>query len=497
MDRDGQIKVNRETTIMRHGSDAGVKVGKVKWERNADGDWQVSQMETFRISVIDKKLAATGSNIKSPHTLGPRAARFDPKVGGQADEALAFRRKEYSDTRLAPQGRYHSSDRSAPEMMYGDTRAELLEKGKITPKEAAGKVGEPVGGDKNGVGGKYIRKEAFTDRKIDFYDATSSVTAHIGVMTGDRKSLEMSKLLPSKGLPAHHTLATKRLGVSESKSGSPYFSVLSGSKGSLTDADFKGFDEKKASIKEIAKSIWTPGSYGSAPNMAGYSSMGVKVTEGLVKGGMKPELAKQTAQKMLNNFKETSLAKFSKGFTKIIGEAPENFVYENPMSGYRMSFNKHNTEKVYLTLGTNRRSSGSSSSQNEAVKLRADVPTTTNSRKTRSGAAALFVQNWDSAVMSDLMLKQRSPYTVHDAIGVKKSMVGRLNANVAKSMMTAQKYKPLEDLSNQIMKQHEKNGASPTFLAKTRKDLDLAIQQIRKSDEQFTFSAQNNHFALE
>jgi hypothetical protein len=99
--------------------------------------------------------------------------------------------------------------------------------------------------------------------------------------------------------------------------------------------------------------------------------------------------------------------------------------------------------------------------------------------------------------MSDLMLKQRSPYTVHDAIGVKKSMVGRLNANVAKSMMTAQKYKPLEDLSNQIMKQHEKNGASPTFLAKTRKDLDLAIQQIRKSDEQFTFSAQNNHFALE
>jgi hypothetical protein len=200
---------------------------------------------------------------------------------------------------------------------------------------------------------------------------------------------------------------------------------------------------------------------------------------------------------MLDNFKETSLASFSGGFKKIIAEAPENFVYENPMSGYRMSFNKHNTEKVYLTLGTARAGSGSSSLNEKPIKLRADVPTTVNSRKTRSGAAALFVQNWDSAVMSDLMIANKSPYTVHDAIGVKSSMLGRLNANVAKSMSKAQKHDPLKELADQIMKQHKKNGTPQDKLNKHQKDLEKALKALRKSQEKFQFSPYNNHFQKE
>jgi hypothetical protein len=362
--------------------------------------------------------------------------------------------------------------------MFGDTRKELLEKGKITDKAAKGKVGTDIAG-------KYVRKEVFEAKNIDFYDATSSVTAHIGAMTGDRKSLEMSKLLPTSGKPPHHDLAMS-LGVKPDATAKPYFSVLYGSKGSLTSKDFQGMEKGK--IKEIVKDIWTPGSYGSKPSFGGYNSMGVKTAKALEKAGLSPELAKATSQKMLNNFKETTLAQFSPGFVKIVREAPENFVYENPLSGSRLSFNKHNQEQVRIRL---------TGSDGKPVQVRALVPTSVNSRKTRSGAAALFVQNWDSAVMSDLMLKQRSPHTVHDAIGVKKSMVGRLNVNVAKSMSTVQKMKPLEDLSKQIMAQHKKNGANAAFLAKTQKDLDLALKEIRKSNEQFTFKPETGHFVLE
>lgn len=480
MDRNGQIKVTRESTTMRHSKDSGLKAGKAKWERNADGDWQVAEMETFRISVPDKKLAATGSKIVSPHTLGPRAARFDPAKDGLADKALEFRRKEYADTRLAPQGRFHSSRPDAPEMMFGDTRKELHEKNKISTKESQGKPGTDIAG-------KYIRKEVFEPKSIDFYDATSSVTAHIGVMTGDEKSLQMSKLVPSKGQAAHHDVAMK-LGVSKDKTSSPYYSVLSGSKGSLTPADFQGL--KEGHIKDVSKSIWTPGSYGSKAVMGGYDSMGVKVMKGLVDGGMKPALAKQTAQKMLDNFKETSLAQFAGGFKKLVNEAPENFVYENPMSGYRMSFNKHDTEKVRIRL---------TGPDGKPVQLRADVPTTFNKRKTGSGAAALFVQNWDSAVMSDLMLANKSPYTVHDAIGVSrnKKKLEDLQASVAMSMTKAQKAKPLEDLAKQILAQHKKNGTPQSRLDKHQKELEKALKALRKSNKSYSFSLKNDHFAKE
>jgi hypothetical protein len=503
MDREGQLSVKLEKTVLRHGEDKGAKAGKVMWTRNEDGDWAAKSIETYRISVPDKKLAATGSNIKSPHTLGPRAARFDPAAGGLADRALEFRRKEYSDTRLAPQGRYHSADRSSPEMMYGDSRQKLLKAGKISAKEAQDKEGSPIGADKDGKGGKFVRTEVFEGKKnISFYDATSSVTAHIGVMTGDKNSLEMSALLerPAGWKPKHHEVA-KAIGIDSKDTGKPYYTVLSGSKGSLTKSDFEGFDSSKGSIKVASKAIWTAGSYGSKPQFGipkgKDQAMGNKVMDELVKGGMKPELAKQTAQKMLNNFKETSLANFTPGFKKIIAEAPENFVYENPMSGYRMSFNNYDTKRMTLVLGQGAGGKGSSSLIAGKVRVQTDVPTTVNSNKTRSGSAALFVQNWDSAVMSDLMLKNRSPHTVHDAIGINKSRLKSLQESVANSMAAAQKYEPLEDLAKQIMKQHKKNKTPQQTLDKHQKDLEKALKQLRKSQEKFKFQKNNNHFVYE
>jgi hypothetical protein len=467
---------------MRHGKDTGLRSGKFKWQRNPDGDWEVATIETFRISVKDKALKAEGVQIKSPHTLGPRPDRFDPVKGGLADQALKYRRETYSDTRLAPQGRFHSASPQAPEMMFGDTRKELHEKGKISDKEAKGKSGTDIGG-------KYIRKEMFEPKGIDFYDATSSVTAHIGVMTGDENSLRMSKLVKTSGNPPAHHKVAQSLGVKESATSKPYFTVLSGSKGSLTESDFEGFS-KNGKIKEVVKSIWTPGSYGSRPSMGSFNSMGAKVTSELVKGGMKPEKAKQTAQKMLDNFKETSLAQFSPGFRNIIKEAPENFVYENPMSGYRLSFNKHNTERMRLTLnGGNPKS----------VQLETKIPTTVNKIKTGNGASALFVQNWDSAVMSDLMLTNKSRHTVHDAIGVKKRDVPALNKSVVSAMSRAQKIKPLENLADQIYKQHERNGTTPKELKKIKASLAKTIKSMRKSNKPFTLllNANDPHFQKE
>lgn len=482
MDKNGQLTVVRESTMMRHGKETGLKAGKPKWERNADGDWQVASMETFKIVVKDKALAATGSKINSPHTLGPRAARFDPVKDGLADKALKYRRELYDDTRLAPQGRFHSSRPDAPEMMFGDTRKELAEKGKISAKDAEGKVGTDIKG-------KYIRKEVFEAKQIDFYDATSSVTAHIGVMTGDKKSLQMSKLVDSTEKPAHHSLAQK-LGVSKDKTASPYYSVLSGSKGSLNEKDFDGL--KPGHIKEVSKSIWTPGSYGSKPVMGGYDSMGVKVTEKLVAGGMKPVLAKQTAQKMLDNFKESSLATFSPGFRSLMNEAPANFVYENPMSGYRLSFNKYDTATSRIRL---------TGADGKPVQLRAEIPTAYNKRKTASGASALFIQNWDSAVMSDLMLRNKSQHTVHDAIGIKRSRgdvkLKELQASVAQTMAKQQRMDPLKDLTKQIMAQRKKNGDPQSKLDKHQKEMDAALARLRKSNSQYKFSSNNNHFAKE
>jgi hypothetical protein len=484
LDRSGKISVTLESTTMRHGKDAGARAGKMRWTRDPDGELVPATINTYRISISDPKMKKEGVAINSPHTLGIRPDRFDPAKGGLADKALKYRKETYADTRLAPQGRYHSSLTTAPEMMYGDERKDLAAKGKISPKDAKGLDGTPING-------KYVRNEVFHAKQIHFFDATSSVTAHIGVMTDDENSLRMSKLVKGKGKPAHHDLAVNVLGVDKSASAKPYFTVLSGSKGSMTASDFEGL--RKGEIKDIVKSIWTPGSYGSKAIMGGYDSMGVKVAKKLEAGGMKPELAKSTAKKMLDNFNETSLAQFSPGFRGLIKEAPSNFVYENPMSGYRMSFNKHDTESITLRLGGGKQQ-GSLSTIDKPVQIKATITGKVNKTKTGNGASALFVQNWDSAVMSDLMLENKSPHTVHDAIGIKftKAEIAArkknplnptsLHSSVVKSMQKAQKIRPLEDLASQILRQHERNGTTPAELKLVKKRLEANLKKMRKSN---------------
>jgi hypothetical protein len=114
--------------------------------------------------------------------------------------------------------------------------------------------------------------------------------------------------------------------------------------------------------------------------------------------------------------------------------------------------------------------------------------------------AALFVQNWDSAVMSDLMISNNSKLTVHDAIGVSKgdkSKLKALQSSVAKAMTKAQNHNPLEDLAAQIIKQHKKNKTPQQKLNDHQKALEKALKALRKSNMKHQFNEVNDHFAPE
>ena len=470
LDREGKIKVELKSTLVRHSKDSPEKfAGKLKWERGPDGDWQVASLETFQISIPGYN---KNDPLSSPHTLGLRPHKFDPVPGSMAEKMLESRREEFPDTRMAPQGRFHSSSPTSPEMMFGDSRADLFKAGKISEADSKKPAGTPING-------KYVRSEYYHPKDVHFYDATSSVTAHIGAMTGDETSLKMSKLLPGDGKPpAHHSLAQK-LGVSEDSTAKPYFTVLSSpiSGKSLDETDFEGFN---GSLKKVAKAIWTPGSYGSKPHQ-----MAKNVQSLLEKGGMKPDLAKATTEKMLSNFKETALYEFTPKFKDIMREAPMNFVYENPMSGFRMSFNKYKDETHRITLA--------------GKQIKARIPGEYSKIRSLNGSAALFIQNWDSAAIAELSLGVKSPYTVHDAIGISKSKgaLQKLNAQVARTMQKVQDIDPLKNLAQQIIKQHKANKTNEKDMKRIERNLEAALKAIRRSQNRFQFSPNNSHFAYE
>jgi hypothetical protein len=457
------------------------------WEEDKEtGEWKPVMQKTWEIQATDKIPKNIEKMPVASHTLGlARPDRFEPEKGGLAQKALEYRRETLPDTKMSPMGRYFSSSTLAPELMWGEDRAHAVQKGRITEAEART---VPKGGQFGGEKGKYIRNEYFEKKGYFFFDATSSVTAHVGAMTGDKISLQNAKLLPKDSAPKHHDLA-KSLGVSESGTSKPYFASLSGNNpaNALKESDFEGLNRKDGdALKHVAKEIWTPSSYGSPLGRAT-----VRAMDALREGGMKNEtLIKSTAQKMVQNFKETAMYSFTKDFKNIIKEAPANFVYTNPMSGFKMSFNEYKGRTHTLTLD----------GKEVSVKLPTEIAKDKNGNQKFGSASPLFIQNWDAAVIGQLMKDMKSPYTAHDAIGIRKAQQQDLNKAVVKAMNMVKNFNPLKDLTNQIMRQHSANGMPKKQAAEIRKRLNKTLNALTKNRPyipNFTVDNKDPHFQPE
>jgi hypothetical protein len=489
MYKDGLISVEKTTIQGRHGKDARDKLtqsGKPKegtqkyvWDQ-IDNQWKPIEIEQFQISLTPKALSGEFKNLSKldtpMHTLGTtRPDRFEPVKGSQVEQSLNFRRETFDDTRLSPMGRYFSSNKEAPEMMLGSDREKLFKDGKISRAELNAKEGTKIGG-KNG---KYIREEFYKDKS--FYDATSSVTGHIGTMTNDEISLKMSRLLHDKNPPPQHQTMID-LGIKAKDTSKPYYSTFVGVK----KEDFVGIDPTPEQIKTLAKSLWTPGSYGSPPG-----AMHRRLEGELIRMGMKPskepggEATKALRTKLIDNFKASSMYNFTKEFKGLIQEAPDNFVYTNPMSGFRMSFNEFDIQRHQITLGENVvRVSVPTQIARQKVGTRDDNG---NFPRKAGSAAPLFIQNWDAAVIGQLMKDLKSPLTAHDAIGFRPAQKDDMHKSVVAAMNRVKELNPLRDLANQIIKQHEKNGLTGSKLKAKKEKINAYVNRLIKPAKIPTF----------
>ena len=542
---------------------------KVDAKGNVTIDFEASKVKTKSYTV-----SSVGPNTAPKYNLQhtgeiTRAARYDPIKGSPAETMVNMRAKEFNQgvSRTATMGRYFSTDKRAPENTHtvtlGDvTRTQALAKASKRNLDSA-----LISGDKkaiskatqeykNAAHAAAVKHAIFTGPQIaretqyknkQFYDATSSVNGIIGTMVGNKSMLQNSRLQDFGKESFPYTKALAKVGVKADDAHKPYYAntFMNAKTGKgLTESDFKGFgsalgnDPKamQASIKEASKKIFTPGTYGSNINAAEYTlktgpNAGKKM---LVSGGaanaakilrdagMSHNDAHATAQKMAQNFKDSPIQSFNGSFRKLISTAPEGFIYTNPMSGYRMTFDKHKaTEtkvgpdgKKYqapLRVITNLKVSDGSVKD---VSIPYALPFR-NTAKTGSGAAALFIQNWDAAVISRVGIDMKTANTLHDAIAIPKGASAKKNlqSSVANAYNMIAKTRPIDDLARQIkvftIKQTK--AANPKMSPKQRKALVKRISQITKAHKEFKLAMylpnqgpgivkvpqNNNHFVEE
>ncbi len=484
------------------------------------------------------KIGIKAEDIKQTGDI-TRPAKYDIDPNSPTGKFLEMRRKEYGDTTTAVMGRYFSAKPKAPEMTHGYTDKKVAEldaarnAAKSAMDSAAKKFGEDskeyqaarkdfnIADHKAHVGqylnaNRAIREVVHADK--EFFDATSSVNGIIGAMTGNQSMLANSRLHEGYNKEYPHSKTLEHFNV-KNAAFKPYFAnTMTGAAGTLTVEDFKGLGTKGAAtpkdvLKEAAKKLFTPGTYGSNIHGATFVSQAtgkLSLASGGAKGaakvleesGMSPELAVKTASKMAENFKSSPLVNFNQSFRELITQAPEGFVYRNPMSGFDMTFDKYSRNKYeeqVTASGSTRRvlvkdKEGNAASLSRSVTLKSSegkqitarlpyVNVERTSRQTGSGAAALFVQNWDAAIITQLGTSLKSPHTLHDAIAIKKGQEAALHKEVAKAYNQLAKLDPIGNLAKQmedfVTKQAAKRNPNPT--SKEKKALEAHIRRIRQS----------------
>ena len=434
-----------------------------------------------------------------------RPIKLETNPDSMHGKMLAQRRQVYPDSKTASMGRFFSTDKNAPENTHTHTKESvaLLRKSASAAQvrlNAAMKTGnedliksakreyKTLKHESDVASGllasnKLERHKAFPNDQ--FYDATSSVNGIVGTITGNKSMLQNSHLQDFGEMTYSHTKALEHAGIAAKNAHKPYFAnTLSGVK-TVTPADLKdigkayGNDKDKTAeaLKKASKAIFTPGTYGSKIHgttyLSQYTGKQVLASNGardaakvLVNSGMTHENATAAAKKMAENFQSSPLQRFNSAFGEVIKNAPAGFVYTNPMSGYQMSFDKFKitkTEnKIKSFLSINTRMPTIDAKGNIAEK-QVKIPYALSDRDTRStnsGAAALFVQNWDSAIISSLGTSTGSSATLHDAIAIPKTTPYKtLQTQVAAAYNKAAKLDPIKNLADQIKDQLKVNQA--------------------------------------
>jgi hypothetical protein len=471
-----------------------------------------------------------------------RGARYDPVKGSPAETMVNMRAKEFNQgaSRTATMGRYFSTDPRAPENTH---KVKLSD---VTSAQARVKEGKRnldnaiISGDKKAIDKatqEYknlqhkaaVKQAIFTSDKLSrseayknsqFYDATSSVNGIIGTMVGNKSMLQNSRLQEFSKDSFPYTKALAKVGVKADDAHKPYYAntFMNAQTGKgLTEADFKGFGSKlgndpkamQAAIKDASKKLFTPGTYGSKINTAEYtiktgdnagkkmlvSGGAANAAKILREAGMSWDDAHNTAKKMAANFQSSPIQAFNGSFRKLISTAPEGFVYTNPMSGYRMTFDKAKATETKIRPNGKKYQAAlhvSASLKVDGKTRDVSIPYALpyrNTAKTGSGAAALFIQNWDAAVISSIGINMKTAKTLHDAIAIEKGPNAKsdLQRAVAGAYNKVAQLRPVDDLARQIkvftLQQYKANH--PNMSQKERKNLLKKIRAINAAQKNF------------
>jgi hypothetical protein len=370
-----------------------------------------------------------------------RPTKFELDPSSTAFASLELRRKTFPNSQLGPQGRVHSNDKNAPELL----------KTKVSSITAAArKAGEKTLG------------ETYPNHK--WYDATSSARANVGAMTGNQELLDSVKLGRGGKVKETPAIATaKKLGIEHPEK--PYYAILNQKKNGGTeitadDLDIGTLMKDKGNIKKVVKAVDTPRLYGGRPGQtilsttqtildkAGYGNDSKNIPTPAIK-----EKAKSLATKLVNNFDLTPIAKFEKGFNEVAKLMPDNFVYTNPINGFKMAFQKHDMVSTRVAL---------KDQNGNPFKISIRTPGEVNTQQSKSSAMPLFVQSFDAAVKDEVAVRLKNVMSKHDAFAITStSQLPKLRETVASAYTKIHKADPINDLARQMKAQLARQIGSP------------------------------------
>lgn len=439
--------------------------GKPARGNTISGAKEVATRDVHQISITSSGSRSLKGSDKEGFKLNQslsitRPVKFEPVKGSLAEKALTIRQKTFPNSQLAPQGRVHSNDKDAPEMMTG----EALEK-------------------------KYP--------KLSFYDATSSARANVGAMTGNQELLNAVKLSKTNPKTPAMDTATK-LGLKEPDK--PYYALLNPSNGKGTEItrDMMNIGtllSNPSGMKDVVKKVDTPRLYGARAS----GTVKGATKEILKQAGFgtptkeKPNLklataadkAKATAlaTTLVKNFKETPIAQFEEKFKSMAKEMPNNFVYTNPVSGFRMAFQKHENEAYRPRMKDD---------TGKAFQMSIRTPGEPSPAKSRNSTMPLFVQSFDAAVKDVVTVKLNNPYTKHDAFAVTRQVSGRegtpkavekLKTTVAGAYEQINKANPIKDLGDQMKSQWKSQIGKTVVVGGTAKNPKRKLYTVADYDK--------------
>ena len=330
-------------------------------------------------------------------------------------------------------------------------------------------------------------------------------------MLGNKDLLDVTHL--SKTNPHTPAMDTaKKLGLENPDK--PYYAILNPSNGKGVEitpdmVNIGQLSKNPEALKKAIKSVDTPRLYGAKKGQAVINTTdailthagfgkATKESPNLVPASASDKAkAKILASHLVNNFDKTPIAEFESKFKALAEQAPDNFVFTNPVSGFKMSFQKHNLENYQVAV---------KDSKGEPFRISIRSPGSANLSQSTNSMMPLFVQSMDAAVKDYVTVKLKNPYTKHDAFAVpkikgkkegQKTAVETLKKTVAEAYTAINKANPIGSLAKQMMQQHRalvgkqvrdrsiKSNKRPKYKMYTMDDYNKSVKAINNALNNF------------